>query len=611
MKSIPSQFTVLFAELTACLMVAACGGGSGGGSGVADEAVASAADPAAEAREEAERLRILDDKQPPSLTVVDGELQGLIASGYGQATDNVGVKRVTWSIEGGPSGTASLEGPLTSPKWSVSGIRLHPGSNRVTFEATDLRGNVGKVQVDVPVAEGAPAPAPIPAPAPAPKPPAPAPEPAPTPAPAPAPTPAPVPAPAPTPAPAPAPVPPGSSTATDACSRFYSSSFVLSSAKAVDPVPSLSKPAKGSAFSDPAYKTCVVRATDHASEPPSTFARNDYSRRQAFNANSSRFLAYSNTGHWHLYDGKTLAYIKQLSGPAGDAEPQWHPTNPDLLYYLPTNGVGLKVYELNVATNTSRTIGDLGSRLRARWPSAYAAWTKSEGSPSADGRYWCFMVDNSSWGGIGIVTWDMQTDTILGYLNNTTRPDHVSMSPSGNYCVASHYGGPGVVAYNRDLTNPRKIANIGEHSDIALDSNGEDAYVSVDFQANQGDVFMTNLRTGVRTNLFPSYVNGSANAFHFSGKGFRKPGWVLVSTYGEYGGPVQWFHRKVFAMQLKANPVIYNIAHHHSAVNGYWSEPHASVNRDFTKMIFNSNWGSGSSDNIDAYLVDIPSGAVK
>ena len=123
MKSTPSQFTLLFAELTACLMVAACGGGSGG---VVDEAMASAADPAAEAREEAERLRILEDTQPPSLTITDGELKGLTASGYGQATDNVGVKRVTWSVDGGPSGTARLEGPLTSPKWIVSNVTLRP-----------------------------------------------------------------------------------------------------------------------------------------------------------------------------------------------------------------------------------------------------------------------------------------------------------------------------------------------------------------------------------------------------------------------------------------------------------------------------------------------------
>ena len=121
---------------------------------------------------------------------------------------------------------------------------------------------------------------------------------------------------------------------------------------------------------------------------------------------------------------------------------------------------------------------------------------------------------------------------------------------------------------------------------------------------------MINLRTGVRTTLFPTYVNGSYTAIHFSGKGYRKPGWALVSTYADSGAR-QWMHRKVFALQLKANPITYNLAHHHSVVNGYWAEPHATVNRDFTKVLFNSNWDSGSSENIDAYLIDLPQGAVK
>ena len=59
---------------------------------------------------------------------------------------------------------------------------------------------------------------------------------------------------------------------------------------------------------------------------------------------------YSNGGLWHLYDAKTLALPQAVPGPAGDAEPQWHPTNPDVLYYLPTNGMGMKVHELTVAT---------------------------------------------------------------------------------------------------------------------------------------------------------------------------------------------------------------------------------------------------------------------
>lgn len=185
------------------------------------------------------------------------------------------------------------------------------------------------------------------------------------------------------------------------------------------------------------------------------------------------------------------------------------------------------------------------------------------------------------------------------------------MSPSGNYCVVSAGGSSGgTTAFSRDFSQSRQVHLESEHSDIALDANGDDVYVSLDFQSNDGDVFMVNLRTGERTVLFQTYPGGSHTSVHFSGKGYRKPGWVVVSTYGG-GGPTQWFHRKVFAMQLKANPIVYNLAHHHSRLNGYWTEPHASVNRDFTKVLFNSNWDSGSDLDVDAYLIDLPADAVR
>ncbi|MCM5680338.1 hypothetical protein M8A51_12440 [Schlegelella sp. S2-27] len=398
----------------------------------------------------------------------------------------------------------------------------------------------------------------------------------------------------------------GGSSTSSACSTLYASSLTLKSGFVTDLISSLSKPAKGKAFLDPSYKTCVVRVTDHASEPPSGFARNDYSRRQAFNADSTRLIVYAYDGFWHLYDAKTFAHLKRLNGPAADAEPQWHPTDPNLLHYLPTNG-GMVVNELNVSTNTSRVVGNFTGRLP--WSNAARLWTKSEGSPSADGRYWAFMAETSSFSPVGIVVWDRVTDTIVSTMANSNRPDHLSMSASGNYVVVSWLDK--VVAYDRNLQNPRTIQKSSEHSDIALDENGDDVYVSVDYQSNNGAVFMINLRTGARTDLFGTYISGTATAIHFSGKAFRKPGWVLMSTYADYGGAMQWLHRKITAVQLKANPTVYHLAHTRVVDNGYWTEPQASVNRDFTKVLFTSNWGVNSSMDLDAYMVEIPAGALK
>lgn len=371
-------------------------------------------------------------------------------------------------------------------------------------------------------------------------------------------------------------------------------------------VPERPRPAKGQALLDPVHGSCVVRVTDHEREPPKGFARADYSRRQAFNADDTRLLVIAEDGHWHLYDARTLQHLKVLPGIAGDAEPQWHPTDPARLYHLPNNGIGMRLYELDLDSGQSRVVADFASRLRALWPRANAAWTRSEGSPSADARYWAFQVDDDQWQGVGLFTYDLVEDKILAAYDlgqhRKPRPDHLSMSPTGRHVVVSWNDGP--TAFTRELTQPRALQRTGEHSDIALTAEGDDAYVAVDYKANDGAVFMVNLRTGQRTDLFPTYVAGTATALHISGKAFRAPGWVLVSTYADYGkNGQQWLHRRLFAVELKARPRIVHLAHHHSRYAKYWTEPHASVNRDFTRLLFNSNWGTASETDVDAYMV--------
>ena len=174
-------------------------------------------------------------------------------------------------------------------------------------------------------------------------------------------------------------------SATSVCSNFYPSGFGLVSGQGTYPIATVGRLTKGVAFRDPVFGTCVVRATNHAVEPPSGFARNDYSRRQAFNADSSRFIVYAYDGYWHLYNAVTLAHVMVLPGLAGDAEPQWHPTDPNRLRYFPTNGAGGKLYELDTRTGQSVLLADFAAKVPAGTPTNFI-WSKSEGSPSADHR---------------------------------------------------------------------------------------------------------------------------------------------------------------------------------------------------------------------------------
>jgi hypothetical protein len=184
------------------------------------------------------------------------------------------------------------------------------------------------------------------------------------------------------------------------------------------------------------------------------------------------------------------------------------------------------------------------------------------------------------------------------------------MSASGRWCVVSHLAGSGgTVAWDRSFTTSRQLHTTSEHSDLALNAAGQDVYVAVDYQANAGDFFMFNIDTNARTNLFPTYISGSATAYHVSGQAFAKPGWVLVSTYGTSGSN-QWLHNKLFAVELKSGGRILNIGHHQSRLNGYFTEPQASVNRDFTRVIWASNFGTTSDTDIDAYMMYLPPSAI-
>jgi hypothetical protein len=369
-------------------------------------------------------------------------------------------------------------------------------------------------------------------------------------------------------------------------------------------MPAWSKPAKGVALSEPTYHTAFVRATDHVADGLTGFARNDYSRRQAWNADNSRYLLYALDGSWWLYDAHTYALIKKLSGLAGDAEPQWHPTDPNTLYYVPING-GTQLLAKNIVDDTSRVVADFAGKLP--WPNVAHVWTRSEGSPSRDARFWGFQAEDASFGILGFIVWDLVNNRLVGSVSATVRPDHVSMTPSGRWIVVS--GDGGTWAWTPDFTSKKQLHTSTEHSDLAALPNGDDAYVSIDYGSNDGTIFMVDIDTGVRTNLIPTYPGGSASAFHFSGKAFAKPGWVLIGGYSG-SGPAQWFMDKLFIMELAANPRVYQLAFHRSVPAGqYWAEPHGSVNRDFTKVVVNSNWLASGSQDVDAYQISIPAGS--
>lgn len=397
------------------------------------------------------------------------------------------------------------------------------------------------------------------------------------------------------------------------------------------------KPVKAQYYDAPIAKITRNKEAIAAGDKP---FRSDYSRRNAFNCDNTKFLTYRKDGYWFVNDAKTLKQIGDaLPSMATDCEPIWSETDPDMLWALPPYGEGCKLYEINTATRKVVKTYDLLDRIKAFWPDAGRAWTKSEGAPSRDGRYWCWIVETAGYEVRGIIVYDRVADEIIAHMDASVKPDHTSMTPSGKYAIVSWaYNEPlGTRAYTRNLTDKHpaatgndpyiKLHTQSEHSDIAITKDGHEVYVAADYTGTNGNLFMTNVETGVRTNLLYMYDQGTATAYHISAKCFNTPGYVVVSTYGEHVGALgdaenlrnkplmQWYHRKVFVMSLEKNPTFKVLCWADSdrrkewpGNDGYWAEPQATVNNNLTRVMFNSSMNSFDVNDIETFMVALPEG---
>lgn len=383
-------------------------------------------------------------------------------------------------------------------------------------------------------------------------------------------------------------------------------------------------PAPREAWIDPIFGTCLLRVTDREQDVGRTVSglRNEYSRVQAFNADKSLMIVRSTEGNWLLYDAATLEPIQELNF-GGAVEPRWSATDPESILLSPLD---LTLATYDVGRNVQIPAHDFVGELPAEWGAAYV-WRRYEGSPSADGRYDALMVEDQDFVTRGLITYDWRTDDILGMAavpnGDKNEPDSVSISPLGNfvlvqfeYCergLMGTYEAPcGAMVYTRDLTQGWGIARIIGHSDLALDANGREVLVYQEIDADQ--IVMADLETGEITPLLDLDFSDGSFGLHFSGQAFQRPGWVAVSVHPEAAQPdfsnSFWMVGTIFALELRANPRVVQLAHHHSLRSeteaDYFAEPQVTVNHDFTRLLFGSNWGRYGAGEVEMYMIVLP-----
>jgi hypothetical protein len=147
------------------------------------------------------------------------------------------------------------------------------------------------------------------------------------------------------------------------------------------------------------------------------------------------------------------------------------------------------------------------------------------------------------------------------------------------------------------------------HSDLVLDVHGQEVLVYQDIDTDT--ISMLDLSSGEIIPLLPIDFSRSNLGFHFSGRSFRVPGWILISTYNGSQPSSTWMDDHVFAVELVEGGQVVRLAHTHSVVDeemghDYWAEPHASVSQDFTQVVFTSNWGRSGTGEVDMYMINLP-----
>lgn len=120
---------------------------------------------------------------------------------------------------------------------------------------------------------------------------------------------------------------------------LYNPGFRLSPSS-VDPIDIIVRPERFTGLldvlTDPIYRTrlyCVTAAIEGGGGR----TRHEYSRRQASNADASRYLIQDGRGFWHLYDVITSGCLRKFPDLVNDCEPLWHSGEPSRLYFIERN----------------------------------------------------------------------------------------------------------------------------------------------------------------------------------------------------------------------------------------------------------------------------------
>jgi hypothetical protein len=294
----------------------------------------------------------------------------------------------------------------------------------------------------------------------------------------------------------------------------------------------------------------------------------------------SKLQPWSKSGKWllmtygsQLLDGQTYITVKTLGTLPGYAN--WSTVNDDWL--LGTYDGDPNLYRLDVVTGAMTSVRNFGKPV---------SLGKGEGGISDNGRL--ALLDDTG----NCIVVDEGGATIRDWFSLGGNPDNCTMSRDGAW-VGVDFGsgadgtgaGKGCWSFGVIVAPGRQLATVSRHGDTAVTPGGTQVWVNV---AN--GVEMYDLATGAKTALLP--VPNAYSFGHVSGRG--NPGWAYLSVYDTSAVAGLPGNDQLVAVKLDGSQTVrlYGLAMSRSS--SYEHQPQAVPNRDGTKMLATSDFGTSS-----------------
>ncbi len=359
-------------------------------------------------------------------------------------------------------------------------------------------------------------------------------------------------------------------------------------------------PPAGGTIVDPTFGTTILRVTDETDGPSSTIA---YSYWPTFNKDSTLFhLSSGGVAMLYRFDpkafrilGKEPLFAKDPAFPGVGAfweDSTWSGTDPKVLLCH----AGPRLLAYNVETKKFTLIKDFSKDI----PDQYL-WQISR---STDDRVFGFTTKkNETYEETGCLVWRRDIDKIV-LKQAAGALDEVQVDKTGRYClIKTGQQGAGVIEARivdldtgkiEDLVDNEPDYSCGGHSD-----NGQGLVVAAD-----------NWRPATTFRRFATphrhYMVMDAGSGHYSMLADDER-WVLASLYGgEDAPPERWgtFAQEIYLMATDGSQRVRRLAHHFSAVKGYWDTPRANISRDGRFVAFTSNWARPG--RFDVFILQVP-----